>query len=123
MGETDRCCRDLAGQADEREGIAPVWFDVDVKDDVAEQVGQRPTDRRLRGQDEDPLGVSREAELVARAEHPVAHHPELLRPFDLPPPGQDGAREGDRNPLPGGDVPCPANDLPDRAVANRHPSE
>ncbi len=63
------------------------------------------------GQDEDPVGVDGQPELVAGAEHPVADDAHLLGALDAPVTGQDGPWQRDRDPLAGGDVRRPADDL------------
>ena len=115
--------RDLAGQAHDREGVAAVRLDVDVQHDVAEEVGQRDADRRVRRQDEDPVGVRGHAQLVARAEHPVADDAHLLGPLDPAVAGQDGAGQGDRDPLAGRDVRRAADDVERFAAPDRHPGQ
>ena len=94
----------LAGEPDDREGVAAVRFDVDVEDDVAIQLCQWTADRRPRGQDEDPVGIGGQPEFVARAQHPVADDAHLLSPLDAPVPGQDRAGQGHRDSLAGRDV-------------------
>ena len=93
------------------EGVAAVRLDVDVEDDVAVELGQGDAERRVRRQDQDPVGVAGQVQLVARAEHPVADDAHLLGPLDPPVAGQDRAREGDRHALAGGDVRRSADDL------------
>ncbi len=56
--------RDLAGQADDRQQVAAVGLDVDIEDGVAEQLDERPSERRVRGEDEDPVRVGGQPELV-----------------------------------------------------------
>ena len=114
---------DLAGQAQDRERVAPVGLDVDVEHGVAIQLGQRPAERRIRGQDQDPLGVAGQAQLVARAEHPVADDAHLLGPLDPPVARQHGPRQRDRHPLAGSDVRCAAHDLERLARARGHGRE
>src|SRR5919108_165296 len=70
-------CSD-AGEADEAQGIAPVRLHVDVQHDVAVHLRQADADRRLGRQDEDPVGVRGQIELVAGAEHPIADDTHLL---------------------------------------------
>ena len=62
-------------------------------------------------EDQDPVGVGREPELVARAEHPVRDDAHLLGPLDPATARQDGARERDRHALPDRDVRRAADDL------------
>ena len=111
--------RDLAGEPDDRQQVAAVRLDVDVEDGVTEQLDERPSERRVGGQDEDPVGVGGQAELVARAEHAVADHAHLLGPLDPPIAGQDRAGQGDGHALAGGDVGGAADDLERLAVAQR----
>ena len=107
---------DLAGEPDDRERVAAVRLDVDVEDDVAVELGERPPSGASGGQDQDPVGVGGQAELVARAEHPVADDAHLLGPLDAPVARQDGAGQRDRDPLAGGDVRRAADDLERLAV-------
>ena len=74
-------------------------------------------DRRLVGQDQDPVRVGRQAQLVARAEHAVADDAHLLGPLDPAVAGQDRARQGDRDALAGRDVRRAADDLERLAVS------
>ena len=113
----------LAGEPDDRERVTAVRLDVDVQNDIAEQVGHRRAQRRVGGQDEDAVGVGGQPELVARAEHAVAHDAHLLGPLDAPVAGQDGARKGDRDPLPRCDVGGAAHDLERLAGADGHPGQ
>ena len=111
--------RDLAGQADDRQQVAAVRFDVDIEDGVAEQLDERPSERRVGGEDQDPVRVGGQPELVTRAQHPVADHAHLLGPLDPPVTGQHGAGQGDRHALAGRDVRGAAHDLERLAVAER----
>ena len=108
---------DLAGQPDDRQRVAAVRLDVDVEDRVAVQLGQRPPERRVGGQDQDPVGVGGQAELVARAEHPVADDAHLLGPLDPPVAGQDGARAAP--PGPAGRPRCSSRRRRSRAARRR----
>ena len=110
---------DLARQPDDRQGIAAVRLDVDVEDRVAVQLGERPPERRVGGEDQDPVGIGGQAELVARAEHPVADDAHLLGPLDPPVARQDGTGKCHRDPLAGRDVRRAADDLERLAVAGR----
>ena len=74
-------------------------------------------ERRVRRQDEDAVGVGGQAQLVARAQHPVADDAHLLGALDAPVAGQDGAGQGHRDALAGGDVRRPADDLERLAAA------
>jgi hypothetical protein len=100
----------FAGQADERQGVAAVRLDVDVEDDVAVQVDEGHADRRVGRQDQDPVGVAGQIQLVPGAEHPVADDAHLLGPLDPAVPRQDGAGQGHWHPLASRDVRCPADD-------------
>ena len=115
--------RDLTGQPDDRQRVATVRLDVDVEDDVAIELGQRKAERRVGRQDEDPVGVAGQLELVARAEHPVARDAHLVGPLDPPATGQDRPGEGDRHALAGGDVRRPAHDLERLAGTDVDPGE
>ena len=115
--------RDLAGEPDDRQRVAAVRLDVDVEHDVAVEVGQRAPERRVRGQDQDPVGVGGQAELVARAEHAVADDAHLLGPLDPPVAGQDRAGQRHRDALAGGDVRRAADDLERLAVTDRDPRQ
>ncbi len=75
------------------------------------------------GQDQDPVGVGGQAELVARAEHAVADDAHLLGPLDPPVAGQDRAGQRDRDALAGRDVRRAADDLERLAVADRDPGQ
>ena len=57
-----------------------------------------------------PVGVAREPQLVARAEHAVGDHAHLLGALDPAVAGQHRARQGDRDALAGGDVRRTAHD-------------
>ena len=115
--------RDLAGQAHDREGVAAVGLDVDVQHDIAEEVGQGDADRRVRRQDEDPVRVRGHAQLVARAEHPVADHAHLLGSLDPAVARQHGPGQGDRHALAGGDVRRAAHDVERFAAPDGHPGQ
>ena len=84
--------RDLAGDAEDAQGVAAVGLDVDVEHDVAGQLGQLQAEGRRLGQDEDAVGVARETELVAAAEHALALGAGDGRDLDAPLPGQHRAR-------------------------------
>ena len=114
---------DLACQADDRERVATVRLDVDVEDDLAEELGERAAERRVRRQDEDPLAIGGHPQLFARAEHAVAHDSHLLGALDPPVARQDRAGQGDRDPLAGRDVGRAADDLERFAVADRDTGE
>ena len=58
-----------------------------------------------------PSASAGQAQLVARAQHPVADDAHLLGPLDPPVAGQDGAGQGDRDALAGRDVRRAADDL------------
>ena len=109
----------LAGKPDHRQRVAPVRLDVDVEDRVAEQLGQRTSERRVGRQDQDAVGVRGQAELVARAEHPVADDAHLLGTLDPPVARQDRAGQGDRHALAGRDVGRAADDLERLAAVDR----
>ncbi len=102
---------DLARQPDDRERVAAVRLDVDVEHGVAVQRGQFGPERRARRQDQDPVGVDGQPQLVAGAQHPVADDAHLLGALDPTVAGQHRAGERDRDPLAGGDVRRPAHDL------------
>ena len=114
---------DLAGEPDDRERVAAVRLDVDVEHGVAVQLDQRAPDRGVRGQDQDPVGVGGQAELVARAEHAVADDAHLLGPLDPPIAGQDRAGERDRDALAGGDVGRATDDVQRLTVTDRDPRQ
>ena len=114
---------DLAGQSDDRERVAAVRLDVDIEHGVAVELDQRAPDRRVGGEDQDPVGVGGQTELVARAEHAVADDAHLLGPLDPPIAGQDGAGERHRDALAGGDVGRAADDVERLAVADRDPCQ
>ena len=113
--------RDFSRQTDQRQGIAAVRFDIDVQDDVAVELREVDAQRRIRGQDQDAIGVAGQVQLVAGAQHAVADDAHLLGATDLATAGQNGAREGDRHPLARGDVRRAADDLERRvAIAEVH---
>ncbi len=101
----------LARQADQAQGVASVRLDVHVQDDVAVDFGELPAERRRRRQDQDPLGIAGDVQLVARAEHALGGDAHLLGPLDASVAGQDGARQGDRHALARGDVVRAADDV------------
>ena len=111
--------RQLARKADDRQRVTAIGLDIDVEHDVAIELGQRCPERRVLGQDQDPVGVAGQAELVTRAQHPVADDAHLLGPLDAPVAGQDRARQRDRDALAGGDVGRTAHDLERLAGADR----
>jgi hypothetical protein len=76
---------DLPGEPDEAQSVAAVRLHVHVQDDIAVKLGQVGTEWRTRRQDEDPVRVGRELELVARAEHPSLATP--IAGVDPPSPG------------------------------------
>ena len=76
-------------------------------------------ERRVGGQDQDPVGVAGQPELVARAEHAVADDAHLLGPLDPPVARQDRAGQRHRHALAGGDVRRAADD---RRAARRDPT-
>ncbi len=125
LGEADRRSRDgrdLAGQPHQGKRVAAVRLDVDVEDVVAEEVHERHAQGGLRREDQDSLGVPGQAELVARAEHAVAHDAHLLGALDRPVARQDRPRQGDRHALPRGDVRRAADDVED-VRPDAHPRE
>ncbi len=115
--------RHLACQADHAQRVAAVRLHVDIEHDVAVQVRQRDTERRVGRQDEDAVRVGREVQLVARAQHAVADDAHLLGPLDAPIAGQDRARQRDRDALAGGDVRGATDDLERLAIADRDACE
>ena len=120
-GAGDR--RDLAGDADEAQDVAPIGLDVDVEDGVAVQVDEGQAERRIRGQDEDAVAVAGQAQFVARTEHAVGHHAHLLGPLDAPIAWQDGAGQGHGDALAGGDVRRATHDLQRLTAPDGHPGE
>ena len=106
-----RGCSDLASQSDQAQRIASIGLDVDVQHDVAVQVRELAAERRGGRQDEDALGVGRDLELVARAEHPFRRDAHLLGAFDTAVAGQDGTGQSHGHALARGDVVCPAHDM------------
>ena len=97
-------CRDLPGEADQRQRVASVRLHVHVEDRVPVQLGQAHPDRCTGRQDEDAIRVRRQVQLVARAEHPVADDAHLLRPLDASVARQHGSGQRHRHPLAGCDV-------------------
>jgi len=95
-----------------------VRFDVDVEDRVAVQLGETHPDGGVGRQDQDPIGVAGQVQLIARAEHAVAEDAHLFGPLDVPPAGQDRSGKGHRDALPGGDVRRAAHDRERLAVAD-----
>ena len=110
--------RDLAGEADEAQRVAAVRLHVDVEDRVPVELRELLPDRRPGRQDEDPVRVGGQAELVARAEHAVADDAHLLGPVDPSAAGQHRAGQGDRHALAGRDVRGAAHDRQRLAVAH-----
>ena len=100
----------LPGQAEDRQGVAAVRLDVHVEDHVAVQVGQRHAQGRAGRQDEDPLAVPGEPQLLAGAQHAVGDDAHLLGPLDAAVAGQDGTRQRHRDALAGRDVGGAADD-------------
>ena len=111
--------RDLAGEPDQAERVAAVRLDVHVQDHVAVEVDEGDAQGRVRRQDQDPVRVAGQAQLVAGAEHPVADGAHLLGPLDDPVARQDGPGQGHGNPLARGDVRGAADDL-EHLVAHPH---
>ncbi len=103
--------RDFSGQADQAQRVAAIRLDVNVQDDVAVQIGELPAEGRVRGQDQDPLGVGGDVQLVTGAEHPLRGDAHLLGPLDAPIARQDGSGQGHRHALAGGDVVGAADDV------------
>ncbi len=103
-------CRHLPREADDGQGVAPVGLDVDVQDHVADERLERDAEGRAGGQDEDAVGVGREAQLVAGAEHALALHSGQPGGLDVPVPGQHGADERHGYPLTDRDVGRAAHD-------------
>ena len=100
----------LARQSQDRQRIAAIGLDVDIEHHVAVQLGERHAERRVVGQDQDPVAVGGQVQLLPRAQHPVAHHAHLLGALDPSVTRQDRARQRDRDPLARGDVGRPAHD-------------
>ena len=115
--------RDLPRQADEAEGVSPVRLDVDVEDGVAEEVAECSPDRGIGLEDEDALGIGRQAQLVAGAEHAVAQRAHLLCALDPSAAGQDRAGQGDGHPLARCDVRRPTDDRQWLTIADAHGRE
>ncbi len=115
--------RQLASQADHAQRVAAVRLDVHVQHDVAIQVGQGRPDARGGRQDQDAVAIAGQAQLVTRAEHPVADGAHLLGPLDPAIARQDGAGQRDRNPLADRDVGGAAHDLEGLAAADVDPGE
>jgi hypothetical protein len=109
----------LTRQPDDRERIAAVRLHVDIEDGVAVEVEQLASERRIGREDQDPVGIAREAELIARTEHPVADDAHLLGPLDPTVARQDRARKGDRDPLADSDVRRAAHDVQGLTLADR----
>ena len=102
--------RDLASQADHRQQVAAVGLDVDVEHDVTGDIAERRAERRVRGQDQDALGVRRQPELRAGAEHALALRALDRRHADAPVARQYRTGERHRHALTGLDVVCAAHD-------------
>ncbi len=115
---------DLAGQPQDRQRVPAVGLDVHVEHVVAIEVRERHPERRVGREDEDPVAVAGQPQLLARAQHPVRHDAHLLGALDPPVAGQHGTGQGDRDPLPGRDVGCAAHDRQRlAAVAQGHRCE
>jgi hypothetical protein len=102
---------DLARQPDEAQRIATIRLYVDVEHDVAVQLTQRLPERRIGRQDQDAVGVAREVQLVAGAEHPVRDRTHLLGALDATTAGQYRARQRNRDALTDGDIGGATDDL------------
>ena len=115
---------DLAGQPQDRQRVAAVGLDVHVEHVVAVEVRERHPERRVGREDQDPVAVARQPQLLARAQHPVRDDAHLLGALDPPVARQDGTGQGDRDPLPGRDVGGAAHDRQRLgAVAQGHGGE
>ena len=96
--------RDLAGEAEDRQGVAAVRLHVDVEHDVA---GERSRGRGRSGyrlEDEDAVGIVGQAQLVTRAEHPLTRDAGDRRDLDAPVAGQHSSRQRHRDALARRDV-------------------
>ena len=108
--------RQVTGDSRHAPGVGAVALDRDVEHGVhrqAERLGQRRAGRRvdLVAEDEEPRSVVGEAELPARAQHPVGEHAAHLAPADLEPAGQHRADGSQRDPVPHLEVECAAHDV------------
>ena len=112
--------RDLARETDDRQRVAAVRLDVDVEHDVAVHLAQRRPDRGRLGQDQDPVAVRGEVELLARAQHPVRDDTHLLGPLDPAVARQHRPGQRHRNALADRDVRRAADDLQRLALADRY---
>jgi hypothetical protein len=110
-----RCLRggvDLAGEPVDGEAVRPVRRDLEfehVRGD-RQHVGQRRARRQLVVEDEDPVVLDADGELVLGEDHAVRLDAAELRALEPGPVGHDRARGGDGDELARGDVGRAADD-------------
>jgi hypothetical protein len=116
-----------AGEPEDRQRVASVGLHVVVEHDVGGEGRELRPDRCVRLEDEDAVRISAEAELVTRAEHPLALRARDRGDLDAPVAGQDRSRERHRHPLARRDVGRTADDrelgpaVPDADAGQRKP--
>jgi hypothetical protein len=110
--------RCLAGDAEDGEGVDPVWGDLELDYGLAEPVSEGEADRSRGVEDHDPLVLVGDAELLLRADHPLRGDAADDAGFERPICGrigvavdQAGAGKGEGDLLPGGNVRRAGDDL------------
>ena len=113
----------VAGDARDRHGIGPVGVDLEVVEDVrldAHGLGEGRAGLQMRGEEQDPVVIAAEPQLVRGAQHPVRPDAGHLAPADLHAVRHHGADGGERDEVAGLHVERTAADLQGLAVARVH---